>query len=614
MSVVALDRMVVKSPGWAVAWQLARREGRRMLRHPIIWVGALLSLVIFGFFTWHAAPVLHRDDVFMAAAMLPLAAATLIVANLAASRATRNATDELYETTSSSRGLRIVGHIASLAYPVALALILIGVMFVYLLLDAPVGTPRIAEIAVGPLMVVLFGAVGVTIGRWNPHPALGPMAVVVAGALQYMLIQPIVGSLATNSTIRDPSGWLAPWVPMSMTGEVPSELVIRPAGWHLLYLAGITLIFIGVALTRRGSRTRLLPLFLAGTAALVLGTVGQLTPASASQRAELVALMEHPEDHQMCDERNEVTYCAYPAYIGWIDRWAAPIEGALEQIPVTDRPRDLTVRQSFGSYFEGPVDVPQEVLERAFRIKQRGRPDDGPGTTIWTGVRWGRGATEGGFAIGLALAVSMEALDFPATRPEMILTADESQRFREIVVPTIDERFRDKAERMARPGRRSYSCTGSFQARMLAAMWIAARSTRATRAAVTSAAADQPYGLSIYEVNGQRRASYVGPFLPLYPEIPPPMWDRVSFGDAEFHYAARLLDRPDDEVGEVLASRWEELKDPTMLTATILDDLDLTPHTSVEQQVAELPADVKPERGRQMWNPYAYYVQTIPCF
>ena len=614
MSVVALDRLVVKSPGWAVAWQLARREGRRMLRHPVMWFGAVLSLVIFGFFTWHAAPVLHRDDVFMAAALLPLAAATLIVANLAASRATRNATDELYETTSSTPGLRIVGHIASLAYALALALALIGVMFVYLLLDAPVGTPRIAEIAVGPLTVVLFGTVGITIGRWNPHPALGPMAVVVGGALQYMLIQPIVGSIATNSTVRNPSGWLAPWVPMSMTGEVPSELVIRPAGWHLLYLTGIILIFLGAALISRGSRARLLPLFLGGTAALVLGTVGQLTPASASQRAELVALMEHPEDHQTCEERDGVTYCAYPAYIGWIDRWAAPIEGALEQVPVADRPDDLIVRQSFGSYFEGPVDVPEEVLERAFRMKQRGRSDDGPGTTIWTGVRWGRGATEGGFAIGLALAVSMEALDFPATRAEMILTADESQRFRETVVPTIDEPFRDKAMRMSKPGRREYSCTTSLQARTLAAMWIAAQSTPATRAAVKSAVADQPYGLSIYDVNGKRRASYVGPFLPLYPEIPPPMWDRVTFGDAEFHYAARLLDRPDDEVGEILQSQWEELEDPTTLTSTILDDLDLTAHKSVEQQVADLPADVKPERGRRMWNPYAYYVQTIPCF
>ena len=585
-----------------------------MLRHPVMWVGALLSLVIFGFFTWHAAPVLHRDDVFMAAAMLPLAAATLIVANLAVSRATRNATDELYETTSSSPGLRIVGHIASLAYAVALALALIGVMFAYLFLDAPVGTARIAEIAVGPLTVVLFGVIGVTIGRWNPHPALGPMAVVVAGALQYMLIQPIVGALATNSTVRNPSGWLAPWVPMSMTGEVPSELVIRPAGWHLLYLTGIILIFSATALTRRGSRARLLPLFLAGAAAFVLGTVGQLTPASASQRAELVALMEHPEDHQVCEERNGVTYCAYPAYIGWIDRWAAPIEGALEQIPIADRPDDLTVRQSFGSYFEGPVDVPEEVLRRAFRIKQRGGPDDGPGTTIWTGVRWGRGATEGGFAIGLALAVSMDALDFPATRSEMVLAQDESRRFREIVVPMIDRKFRAKAMRMSKPGRREYSCTASLQARTLAAVWIAAQSTPATRAAVKSAAADQPYGLSIYEVNGKRRASYVGPFLPLYPEIPPPMWDRVTFGDAEFHYAARLLDRPDDEVGEMLRSQWERLEDPTTLTSTILDDLDLTPLTSVEQQVAELPADVKPERGRQMWDPYAYFVQSLPCF
>ena len=614
MSVVALKQTAVRRPGWAVPLQLARREGRRLLRSPIIWVGVLLSLVVFGFYTWHAAPVLHRDDIFTAGALLPLAAATLIVSNLAASRAARNATDELYDTTSSSPGLRTVGHLLSLGYAAAVGGAVIGAMFVYMFLDSPVGQPSAAELVTGPLIVILFGVVGIALARLNPHPALGPMAVVVAGALQYLLIQPIIGSNATNTTVENPSPWLAPWVPLSMTGQVPSELVIRPASWHLLYLGGLASLFIAFALTRSGSRKRMLPLFIVGTAAVVFGVIGQFTPVSASDRAALVALIEHPEEHQICEERHGVTYCAYPAYVGWIDRWAAPIEGALQRIPVDERPEDLTVRQNFGSYFEGPVDVPQEVLDKAVRYRQRGAPDDGPGTTLWTGIRWGRGATEGGFAIGLALAVSTEALDFPSSRREMLLTPGESKRFRETVVPLIDRRFRAKAVRMSKPKRREYSCTSSLQARTVAAMWIAAQSTPATRSAVISSAADNPYGLTIYDVEGKRYASYVGPFLPIYPEVPPPMWDRIQFGDAEFHYAARLLDRPDDEVAEVFAARWDELKDPTMLTESILDDLDLRPHVSVKEQMDALPEDVQLEMGRGMWSPWAYYVQSVPCF
>lgn len=583
-----------------------------MLRHPIMWVGALLSLVTYGFFTWHAAPVLHRDDIFTAGALLPLAAATLIVANLASSRATRNATDELYDTTSSSPGLRIVGHLISLAYAVALAVGVIGLMFVYLFLDTPVGTPSAAEIMVGPVTVALFGAVGIAIGRWNPHPALGPMAVVVAGALQYVLIQPITGSQATNSTVLNPSPWLAPWVPLSLTGEVPSELVIRPTGWHLVYLVGLISIIAAFALSRRGSRGRLLPLFIAGTAAVVLGVVGQFTRASAAQRATLADLLEHPEDHQVCEERREVTYCAYPAYVGWIDRWAAPIEGALDQIPVDERPTDLTVRQRFGWYFEGPIDVPKETLRAV--VHRGGLQEEGSGTTLWTDIRWGRGATEGGYAIGLALAVTMEALDFPSSRAEMRPTPDEIALFDETVLPTIEKEFRAKAVRLLRADRRLYSCHTAHQARALVAIWIAGQATPETRAAITSSAADSPYGLTIYETNGKRYATYMGSYMPLYPLVPPPMWDRVSFGDAEFHYAARLLSRPDEEVAAVIAERWDEITEPTAMTETLLDDFGLAPHETIEDQIAGLPDDVKLERGsRRGWSADASFAQTIPC-
>lgn len=579
-----------------------------------MWAGAILSLGLFGLFTWHSAPVLHRDDASVAGSLLPFAAATLIVTNLAASRAARNATEELYGATSSSPGLRTLGHLVALGYALALAVGLVAAMFVFMFGDAPVGTPNAAEVATGPTLVALFGAVGIALARWRPHPALGPLAVVVAVAVQILLIQPIIDVAATTSTVVTRLPWLAPWVPLSMTGQVPPELVIRPAGWHVLYLVGLTAVVVVFALARSGWRARLLPVFVTGTAAIALGTVGQLTPPSASQRAQVASLIEHPEDHQVCEERRGVTYCAYPAYARWVDRWAAPIEGALERIPAQARPANIVVRQTFGSYFEGPVDVPEATLRRALRAQHRASRHKDPGTVIRTGTRWGRGKTEGGHAIGLALTVAMEAVDLPSSRAEMVPTEDEIARFKRVVLPMVDERFRATAERAWRPGRRLYSCTTAHQARAMAAAWIAGQATPATRATVTRSAAENPYGLQIYEAEGQRYATYVGSFMPLYPEVPPPMWDRVSFTDVEFHYAARLLSRPDEEVGAMFAQHWDELTEPTTLTESFLGDLGLTPHVTIEEQIARLPDDVELERGRRMWSPDAFLVQTIPCF
>lgn len=614
MSVVALDTISMRKPGWPVAVQIARREGRRMLRHPVTWVGGLFSLVMMGFSTWHLAPVLHRDDTNVAGALLPLAAATMIVANLAASRAERNSTVELYDATASPRALRTLGLLLGLAYVVTFSVLLIGVMFVYLLLDSPVGTPDIAEVAAGPVVVVLFGAIGIALGSWRSHPAMGPLGVVVAIALQLLLMQPIIDLASTNSTVRNPIPWLAPWVPLSLTGEVPPELVIRPAGWHLLYLLGLAVVAVGLALLRHSSKRRILPLFLAGAAAVILGTVAQFTPAGATEKEEIASLLLQPEDHQVCEVRRDVTYCAYPAYASWIDRWAAPIEGALDRIPEEARPDDLVVRQRFGTYFEGPIDVPETTLRELERAQRRATPPRAPGTTIWTPARWGRGSTEGGYAIGLSLAVAMQALDFPTSRAEMVPTAEEVARFERSVVPTLDKRFQKRAARAIRGrGSRLYSCNTMYQARALAAMWIAAQATPGTRNTVIRAAAENPYGLTVHEHEGKRIAYYVGPFMPIYPLVPPPMWDRVSFADAEFHYAAKLLERPQDEVAEVFTEGWNELRDPFVTTESLLDDLGLSPHPTIDQQIERLPEGVQLEQHRNMWSPAAFFVQTAPC-
>jgi hypothetical protein len=209
----------------------------------------------------------------------------------------------------------------------------------------------------------------------------------------------------------------------------------------------------------------------------------------------------------------------------------------------------------------------------------------------------------------------MQAVDLPSSRSEMVLTPDERARFKRVVIPQIDERFQAKAERLSRRhGSGLYSCTTARQARAMVAMWIAAQATPSTRATVRRAAAENPYGLMVWEHEGKKRASYIGPFMPLYPQVSPPMWDRVQFNDVEFHYAAGLLDEPAGEVASVIASRWDEIVEPTTLTGTLLADLGISPHPTLDELIAALPEDVRPERGRKRWSPDASFEWGPPCF
>ena len=600
MSTLVAHRPRVVTTNLRVVLRLAIHEGRRLVRHPVFVGGAILSLAAFGLLTWNLAPVLHREDGHSIGALLPLAAATLIVANLASIRGERDGASELYRGTPTSASVRTLAHLVSLAWAVAGACVLLVVMFGYLALDAPVGTPRAAELAAGPATVLLFGCLGILLGRWKHHVAIAPIALVLLIAIEIMLIQPVVGYRISHSRLP----WLAPWVPTSLTSSVPPELVVRPADWHLLYLCGLILVVGAGAVLTHGLRRRVIAVLIAGALVVGIGGAAQLRPLPRSEHLRLLAQIEHPEEVQTCDERNGFTYCAYPAYVPWIDRWATAIEGALEPVPEEDRPTGLVVRQTFGSYFEGHVDLPKTALRRL--RWDRGATDD-----LLVGADWGRWSAEGFYEMGLNLSVAMRPVGLPTERRDIRLTESDVALFKKTYLSQFPKRRRAAVARNKfQVGKRWTSCHTFGQARAVVAMWIAGQATPNTEAAMQQTNRNYPYGITLD--HDHKYWYYNGPFWNFYAPTPGnPDWGVVNWMDPEFRYAVQLLDRPDEEVAAALRADWDELTDPTTGTEVLVSRFDLKPLTPYEELAADVPAGYK--SGGAPIKPEKYLAGVPPC-
>lgn len=597
MSTLVAYRRSVGAIDLRVILQLAIHEGRRLVRHPIFIGGAALSLAFFGLLTWNLAPVLHRDDAHSIGALLPLAAATLIVANLAAIRGERDGASELYRGTPTSASVRTLAHLLSLAWAVAGAAVLMVVMFVYLALDDPVGTPRLSELATGPATVLLLGCLGVLLGRWKHHIAIAPIAVVLVIAIEIMLIQPVVGFKISHSRLP----WLAPWVPTSLTSGVPPELVVRPADWHLLYLSGLIAIVGAGAVLRHGLRRRVIAVLVAGAIIAGIGGAAQLRPLPRTDRLQLLAQIERPEEFQICDERNGFTYCAYPAYVPWIDRWEAAIEGALEHVPEEDRPTGLVIRQTFGSYFEGHVDLPKTALRRL-------RWDRSPTDDLLVGFDWGRWTSEGFYELGLNLPVVTRAVGLPTARRDITLTESDVELFEKHYLPQLAKRRRAVERDRLRVGKTWTNCHLFGQARAVIALWLAGQATPSAEAAIRQTDRNYPYGITLD--HDHKFWYYNGPFSPLYAPTPEPR-GVVNWMDPEFRYAVQLLEQPDEEVAAAIRADWDELTDPTTSTDVIVQRFDLKPLTPFEELAEDVPAGY--ESGGAPIKIEKYLVGIPPC-
>lgn len=332
-------------------FDLARFEGRMMLRHPVLWVGALASVGLAVFELIEQAPVLNRASMTLAWTMAPLAAATALVSGWAVLRARGSTDAQPSAVMPLGMPKRVAGIVLGLAWPAAATFLIQMALLAWTFTRDPVTSLVWSELLVGPIYVLFAGAAGAALTRWIPHPSTPLFGLVVLGGVQAVFPY-------------DPSQWglrigPAALAPIAWPEEIiPYEVAFRPSLLHLGYLAALAIGLAGVA-----SLGRRLTSWLALAAGLVLAaTLGaaQLGPIEESRRIEAVNRLVGDQADLVCETHDAVTYCSMPGYEAWIDEWREAVAPVIEVAP----PRALEgiqVRQYPVHYpfFDAPDAAPE---------------------------------------------------------------------------------------------------------------------------------------------------------------------------------------------------------------------------------------------------------------
>ena len=326
---------------------LARVEALRLLRHPITIVAVLFMVGVWvsEWFTNESNqyPVLQdMDRETQLGMMLLLGGAALVAGNLAVLRAHRHGTNALGDVLVLPYRARTVAHLLAVLPLGLLAVVLVALRIGALALAPAAGHPNVFELATGPAVVVLFGAIGVLLGRLTRSAIVAPLMLLALLAILVVipLVAPIPGS---------PVRWFQPVVAESEAPFVlpaPVYLMARPAGPHLVYLVGLALLVAVAALARGGARSlRLLGVGVVALALTAAGAVGQAGSVSKATTDARLAAMQYPAKSQTCRSLGTVTYCAFPDFTGWIPSWDTEVHGVLARVPAALAAQPLAVRQ-----------------------------------------------------------------------------------------------------------------------------------------------------------------------------------------------------------------------------------------------------------------------------
>lgn len=204
---------------------LARIEGSRLVRHPVFLLGLVLTALYLAADARDGNP--QANFLLDGIEFLPLAAGTLIAANLAALRSRRDGTDELYASLPHPRASRITGQLLALAWTLPVSALVVTTAYLAIPDPAPAGIgayhPTLVQLAQGPLTVIALGAIGIALARLVTSPIAGILMVIAIYA-------------AAVTTMGD-SSWLLAVPPRADAGHSYQESALT---LHLAFLASVT--------------------------------------------------------------------------------------------------------------------------------------------------------------------------------------------------------------------------------------------------------------------------------------------------------------------------------------------------------------------------------------
>ena len=209
-----------------VVRELAWIDGRRIVRHPASLAGFGLVAIGCTAFTRSAPGGLAEHGWILYAAFALLGTLVMVAANFVATRDRRFGTVEQHETVPTSATRRVWAALAALLAPLAVTLVLLGVVLAYAASQAPLpGTDVVVLASTTPLMLML-GSLGVVLARWVPNPFVAP-------------------ALALGLYFWVPSDPQKPWealIPLNPGDD------LYMAAWHILYLLGLAVLLSSLAL------------------------------------------------------------------------------------------------------------------------------------------------------------------------------------------------------------------------------------------------------------------------------------------------------------------------------------------------------------------------------
>ncbi|MFF4271237.1 ABC transporter permease [Streptomyces sp. NPDC001536] len=327
---------------WAAVLVLARFEARRLLTSVPVIVG---FLVYVAWIVWQARdyadgyPALQDVDRATQGGPLLVGLAVLLAVNQAVLRSARQDTERHFGVLVMGAGRRTAAHLLSIVPAVLLTAVCVTGQFGWeALKSAALGRGSVGELLVGPLTVLLFGAVGVLMARLVTSTFAAPLLVVV-----FLFLFVLGTGLGGDASwIR----WLYPVVGEMSSNTLPSDLIGRPALWHAVYLAGLGLSLALLAVLVGGGRARSARVLFVGALALtVLGGTGQAQGVSSATTAARERVTFHPEQVQTCVERSGSRYCAFPEWRGRTADWASVVDQVQSLAGGTAHDQRLLVRQ-----------------------------------------------------------------------------------------------------------------------------------------------------------------------------------------------------------------------------------------------------------------------------